>query len=88
MNFTKTNHSRWVARATSPCRRATGRAEWRRIHFDLAALLSSVRLSRSGRQVADRHRLVACATPLEGKVASRSSQYGSHFRFTQQRGQL
>ena len=67
MNFTKTNHPRWVARATSPCRRATGPAECRRIRFDFAALLSSVRPSRSGRQVADRHRLVACATPLTGE---------------------
>ena len=81
MNFTMKNYLRWVARATSPCRRATGPAEGRGIRFDLATLLSLMRPSRSGRQVADRHRLVACAIPD-------SSQDGLHFRFTQQGEQL
>ena len=57
----------WVARASSPVER-------RRSRFGFATLLSSTRPSRSSRQVADRHGLVACATALRGEVTSGSSQ--------------
>jgi len=88
MNLAMTNYFRWVARATSPCRQATGPAEWRRLRSRPATPLSSVRHSHSGRQVADRHRLVACATSLKGDVAASSSHYELRFGFTQHGGQL
>ena len=52
-----------VARATCPSRWATSPAEWEGVAaLPVNARLPNVRPTRSGRLVANRHRLVACAT--------------------------
>jgi hypothetical protein len=86
VNFTTMNHPRWVARATGSCRWVTGPLELRRVRFGFATLLSSMCLSHSGRHVADRHRLVACATSSGGKRKLPVSS--SHFGSIQHGGQL
>ena len=52
----------WVARATRLCRRATGPTESEGGRYQGAAPMNLSRRRHSGRQAADRHRQVACAT--------------------------
>ena len=65
-------HRRRVARATRPCRRATGPAEWRETCLCPGALGPTPRHTHSVRRVAGRHRLVACATHARADANERS----------------